>query len=63
MLKLPGSTIDAPAAAVLEGVLHIVVRGGDGGIYHGQLDLTSGTWLGWAKLTGSTPSAPAVASP
>jgi hypothetical protein len=60
LLKLPGSTIDAPAAAVLDNRLHIVVRGGDGSIYHGQLDLTSGKWLGWAKLTGSTPSAPSL---
>jgi hypothetical protein len=60
-VKLPGSTIDAPSAVVLNGKLHIVVRGSDGtSIYHGQLDLLSGKWLGWIKLTGSTPSAPSL---
>jgi len=62
-VRLPGSTIDAPAAAVLGNILHIVVRGSDGAsIYHGQLDLVTGNWLGWVKLSGSTPSAPSLAT-
>ncbi|MEM4004323.1 MAG: hypothetical protein QXM43_01660 [Desulfurococcaceae archaeon] len=26
-------------------------------IYHGQYNLSSGQWLGWAKISGLTPSA------
>jgi hypothetical protein len=62
-IQLPGSTIDAPAAAVAGNRLHIVVRGSDGlSIYHGQLDLSTGKWLGRNQIPGSTPSAPSLAS-
>jgi hypothetical protein len=60
-VKIPGSTIDAPSAVVLNDKLHIVVRGSDGAsIYYGQFDLLSNKWLDWTKLTGSTPCAPSI---
>ena len=54
-----GSTIDAPAAAFLNGKLHIVVRGTDGkSIWYTQVDPSTGATSVWTTLSGSTPSAP-----
>lgn len=60
--RLPGWTPDSPAAVVCGPVLHVAVRGGDDGIYHGYVTLISGVFSGWSKLSGSTPSAPALAA-
>ena len=58
-----GSTIDAPAAAVLGNALHIVVRGSDGAsIWHSWIDPSTGEFSGWRRLPGSTPSAPYMTS-
>jgi len=50
--RLPtGSTVDAPAAAIARGKLHIVVRGGDGeSLWYTYLDLQSWAFGGWVKL-------------
>jgi hypothetical protein len=59
--KLPGSTVDTPALAATDTTLHIVARGSDGlSIYHGQMDRSSLNWLGWVRISGSTPSRPAL---
>ena len=60
--RLPtGSTVDAPAAAIANGKLHIAVRGSDGqSIWYANLDLRSWSFSGWKKLPGSTPSAPSM---
>jgi uncharacterized repeat protein (TIGR02543 family) len=61
--SLPGSTVDAPAAAILDNQLHIVVRGMDGAsLWHGYYDLTSESFSGWTNLEGSTPSSPVLTS-
>ena len=62
--RLPtGSTLDAPAAAIANGKLHIVVRGSDGrSIWYANLDLQNWRFSGWRQLPGSTPSAPSMTS-
>jgi len=62
-VPLPGSTVDAPAAAVLDGKLHVVVRGMDGAsLWHGYYDLVSEVFGGWSALAGSSPSSPVLTS-
>jgi parallel beta-helix repeat protein len=62
-IALTGSTIDGPGAAVVDGWLHVVVRGSVGStLWHGHVDLSSSIFSGWTLLTGSTPSAPTLAS-
>jgi len=62
--RLPtGSTVDAPAAAIANGRLHIAVRGSDGqSIWYANFDLQNWQFSGWTKLPGSTPSAPSMTS-
>ena len=62
--RLPsGSTIDAPAAAITDTGLHIVVRGGDGrSLWYATLERYYLEFSGWTKLPGSTPSAPSMVS-
>jgi hypothetical protein len=61
--KLPGATIDAPAAAIVGNQLRIVVRGMDGmTMWYGYVDIPTDTFSGWTALDGATPSAPALAS-
>ncbi|MCC6049520.1 MAG: hypothetical protein LM580_02365 [Thermofilum sp.] len=62
--RLPtGSTLDAPAAAIANGKLHIAVRGSDGrSIWYANLDLQNWQFSGWRQLPGSTPSAPSMAT-
>ena len=58
-----GSTVDAPAAAVVGGKLHIVVRGRDGkSIWYTQVDLSTGSMSSWTNIPGSTPSRPVLAT-
>ena len=57
-----GSTIDGPAAAVLEGVLHIVVRGADGySVWHSSVNMTTSDFSGWELIGGATESKPTLA--
>jgi hypothetical protein len=58
-----GTTIDSPAAAVCNNELHIVVRGLDvNSLWHGYVNLADNTFVGWTRLSGSTPSAPTLTS-
>lgn len=57
---LPGATTDSPAAAVLGNNLHIAVKGLDGNIWHGYVNLSTSTWSGWAMVPGATPSPPTL---
>lgn len=58
-----GATPDAPAAAILKNRLHIVVRGMDGiSLYHSSIDLDTNSFVDWTLVSGSTPSAPTLAS-
>jgi hypothetical protein len=44
------------------GIVHMIVRGTDNGIYHNQLDPAAGTgWQGFVNITGATPSQVSVA--
>ena len=66
--NVPGATNDIPAIAILEGYMHLVVRGTDNGIYHNIAHpyYWPLTWYGWSKLPGATISPPtleAVTSP
>jgi hypothetical protein len=61
-IGLPGSTPDSPAATTCGGMVHVAVRGGDDGIYYGNVTLSTSVFSGWNKLPGSTPSAPALAA-
>jgi len=60
-VKLPGSTVDAPAAAEGGGKLFLAVRGRNNGIWLASIQLPTGDFLGWQGLPGSTPSRPAIA--
>ena len=61
--NLPGSTIDTPAAAILDDQLHVVVRGMDGStLWHGYYDLVTEEFFGWTMLAGSSPSPPVLTS-
>ncbi|MEM2507235.1 MAG: C1 family peptidase [Nitrososphaeria archaeon] len=62
--KLPGSTPDSPAVAILNGNLHIIVRGYNpsNSIYHGIYNVDTKVFSGWQRIPGSTPSAPALAA-
>jgi parallel beta-helix repeat protein len=55
-----GSTPDGPAATVVDGNLQVVVKGIDGNIWSGTLDLTTETYSDWTWLNGATPSAPTL---
>jgi len=59
--KLPGSTVDTPAAAATGTTLHFAVLGSNGfSIYHGRMLLATSAWVGWTKLSGSAVSPPAL---
>jgi hypothetical protein len=61
--KLPGATLDSPAAVIVGNQLRIVVRGMDGmTMWYGYVDILTDTFSGWTALDGATPSAPALAS-
>jgi hypothetical protein len=60
-----GVTCDGPAATILANELRIVVRGisaTNSSMWHGRLNLTTGTFLGWTRLNGETESAPTLAA-
>lgn len=57
-----GRTCDSPAAAILGGRLHIVVRGMTGGLWHASMNLTTSVWSGWSLIPGVTSSPPALAA-
>ncbi|MEM4489209.1 MAG: NosD domain-containing protein, partial [Desulfurococcaceae archaeon] len=58
-VSIPGVTIDSPAAAYLDGELHLVVRGLDGyTIWHGVVELPDFSFRGWSQVSGLTNSTP-----
>jgi len=64
-----GMTCDSPAATICYGRLHIVVRGfsitniyGNYSLWHGWINLTDNSFSGWTRISGTTPSAPTLAS-
>jgi hypothetical protein len=59
---VPGSTPNTPAATFCGGELHIAVRSMGGGIYYGNVTLSTGTFNGWTRVPGVTPSAPDLAA-
>jgi len=56
-----GSTLNGPSLTVANGTLYIAVQGGDNGLYWCSRSMPSGSWSSWSKLSGSTPSSPALA--
>jgi|GEM_PF-683758 len=64
-IRLPGSTVDSPSLApstVHSGRVYIVVRGRDDGVYFAHLNVRDGSFSGWTRLPGTTPSRPALVS-
>jgi hypothetical protein len=56
-----GFTTRSPAATVVNGELHIVVRSGlDDAIWQYRINLTSSVESGWTEVGGLTPSAPTL---
>jgi len=56
-----GSTCDSPAAAILNGELHVVIRSTDGlSIWHSYVDLSTGAFSGWTLNDGLTQSSPTL---
>lgn len=61
LLPGEGRTSDAPAAVILNGNLHVVVRSTDGfNIWHSYLELSTGVFSGWTLVGEFTHSAPAL---
>ena len=57
-----GSTRDTPAATMLAGKLHVVVKGtGGNSVWHCTVDLSTQAFSGWQSVGGSTPSRPVLA--
>lgn len=56
--RLGGLITARPAAAVADGELQVMVRGGDDGLYHAVLRAEK--WTPWKGLGGSTRTAPAA---
>jgi len=61
-MRLQGFTDDPPAAAVLDDKLHIVVRGIPNSLWHGHVNLATGSFSGWTRLSGDTISPPTLAA-
>jgi glucose/arabinose dehydrogenase len=60
-LPIGGATYDGPSAAVTAGdVVHLVVRGTNGGVFHATR--RGSTWTGWENLGGLIHGVPAVAA-
>ena len=58
-----GATCDSPAATVVSGELHIVVRSMTGdALWHYYIDLDPSVPSGWIAMDGYTPSAPTLGS-
>ena len=58
-----GATIDSPAATLINNTLQVVVRGANNNqIWHGTVDLGTGSFSGWTLLDGATPSPPTLTS-
>jgi hypothetical protein len=57
-----GSTCDGSSITVIDGTMHLVVRGMDGyTLWHGYVDLETGDFSGWTFVGGATDSAPTLA--
>ena len=57
-----GATSAQPACALMNGTLHLLVRGEDGALHYNSLDQTSGIWNGWQPLNGTLISPPVLAA-
>ena len=55
-----GAAIDAPACALLNGFLYVVVRGANNELYWNKF--TGSSWSGWVDLHGASASAPVLVS-
>lgn len=59
-LPIGGVASTGPSAAVtVDGVVHVVIRGANGAVYHAAR--RGGTWTGWDNLGGAVVGTPAVA--
>ncbi|MEM4488756.1 MAG: hypothetical protein QXK88_08190 [Desulfurococcaceae archaeon] len=54
--------IDTPGAVLLSNQLYLVIRAPDDCILFGSFDLQTGSFSGWERIGGSTPSRPALAT-
>ena len=60
---LDGSTVDTPAATVINDQLFMVVRGSDASsLWFGTVDLTDDSFSGWSFVSGSTDSTPTMST-
>ena len=60
-LPIGGATFNGPSAVVTSGdVVHLVVRGTNGGLFHARR--SGSTWTGWENLGGFIHGTPAVAA-
>ena len=58
-----GATLSTPAVELVDDKLHVVVRGSNyNQIWHGSVDLISGSFSMWTQLSGATPSPPVLTS-
>jgi len=59
---LGGGNNAAPACALINGTLYLLVRGVDYALYYNSLDVVSGSWIGWKPLNGTSISSLALAA-
>jgi peptidoglycan/xylan/chitin deacetylase (PgdA/CDA1 family) len=60
---LPGTTVDSPAADLINDTLYVVIRGVTSDqILFGSVNVTDNAFSGWTLLDGATPSAPTLTS-
>ena len=60
---IPGETMYEPAAAILNGKLHVAIVGPMyNAIYWGSVDLETGEFSGWTWIEGASDSTPALAA-
>jgi hypothetical protein len=57
-----GATNDQPACASIAGIVYLVVRGTDNGLWYNARDDVSGTWKGWQSLGGAITGSPVLVS-
>ncbi|MDX1814217.1 MAG: hypothetical protein R3319_05450 [Candidatus Bathyarchaeia archaeon] len=62
-VELPGKTSDSPGAAYVGDELCVVVRGLDGwSLWQGFVNVDTGAFSGWTRVSGATLSAPELGS-
>ena len=58
--RLQGSNIDSIGTTVIGDTYHVMALSNNSKMYHGQMTVSTETWLGWTLMNGTTPSQPVL---